>query len=148
MNKCFNHFLRYAFLAVVMLVASTATAKKVVVPQMYMFGFAASFNDTIVHFTNIQKVDSVWVDAKTKFLAEREVYSSQLQQYLTNQEMPYRTCVVVYAETREKAEKKYLKLRRLYISPKKDHGQRYEVRYIEGDKFRFHSVVNSEQETE
>jgi len=148
MNKCFNHFLRYAFLAVVMLVASTATAKKVVVPQMYMFGFAASFNDTIVHFTNIQKVDSVWVDAKTKFLADREVYSSQLQQYLTNQEMPYRTCVVVYAETREKAEKKYLKLRRLYISPKKDHGQRYEVRYIEDDKFRFHSVVNSEQETE
>lgn len=148
MNKCFNHFLRYAFLAVVMLVASTATAKKVVVPQMYMFGFAASFNDTIVHFTNIQKVDSVWVDAKTKFLADREVYSSQLQQYLTNQEMPYRTCVVVYAETREKAEKKYLKLRRLYISPKKDHGQRYEVRYIEDDKFRFHSVVNSEQLTE
>ncbi len=148
MNKCFNHFLRYAFLAVVMLVASTATAKKVVVPQMYMFGFAASFNDTIVHFTNIQKVDSVWVDAKTKFLADREVYSSQLQQYLTNQEMPYRTCVVVYAETREKAEKKYLKLRRLYVSPKKDHGQRYEVRYIEDDKFRFHSVVNSEQETE
>ena len=148
MNKCFNHFLRYAFLAVVMLVASTATAKKVVVPQMYMFGFAASFNDTIVHFTNIQKVDSVWVDAKTKFLADREVYSSQLQQYLTNQEMPYRTCDVVYAETREKAEKKYLKLRRLYISPKKDHGQRYEVRYIEDDKFRFHSVVNSEQETE
>lgn len=148
MNKCFNHFFRYAFLAVVMLVASTATAKKVVVPQMYMFGFAASFNDTIVHFTNIQKVDSVWVDAKTKFLADREVYSSQLQQYLTNQEMPYRTCVVVYAETREKAEKKYLKLRRLYISPKKDHGQRYEVRYIEDDKFRFHSVVNSEQETE
>ena len=131
-----------------MLVASTATAKKVVVPQMYMFGFAASFNDTIVHFTNIQKVDSVWVDAKTKFLADREVYSSQLQQYLTNQEMPYRTCVVVYAETREKAEKKYLKLRRLYVSPKKDHGQRYEVRYIEDDKFRFHSVVNSEQETE
>jgi hypothetical protein len=148
MNKCFNHFLRYAFLAVVMLVASTATAKKVVVPQMYMFGFAASFNDTIVHFTNIQKVDSVWVDAKTKFLADREVYSSQLQQYLTNQEMPYRTCVVVYAETREKAEKKYLKLRRLYVSSKKDHGQRYEVRYIEDDKFRFHSVVNSEQETE
>lgn len=148
MNKCFNHFLRYAFLAVVMLVASTATAKKVVVPQMYMFGFAASFNDTIVHFTNIQKVDSVWVDAKTKFLADREVYSSQLQQYLTNQKMPYRTCVVVYAETREKAEKKYLKLRRLYVSPKKDHGQRYEVRYIEDDKFRFHSVVNSEQETE
>lgn len=148
MNKCFNHFFRYAFLAVVMLVASTATAKKVVVPQMYMFGFAASFNDTIVHFTNIQKVDSVWVDAKTKFLADREVYSSQLQQYLTNQEMPYRTCVVVYAETREKAEKKYLKLRRLYVSPKKDHGQRYEVRYIEDDKFRFHSVVNSEQETE
>ena len=148
MNKCFNHFLRYAFLAVVMLVASTATAKKVVVPQMYMFGFAASFNDTIVHFTNIQKVDSVWVDAKTKFLADREVYSSQLQQYLTNQEMPYRTCVVVYAETREKAEKKYLKLRRLYVSPKKDHGQRYEVRYIEDDKFRFQSVVNSEQETE
>ena len=148
MTKSINHFLRYAFLAVAMLVASTATAKKVVVPQMYMFGFAASFNDTIVHFTNIQKVDSVWVDAKTRFLADREIYSSQMQQYLSNQQMPYRTCVVIYAETREKAEKKYIKLRRLYVSPKKNQRQRYEVRYIEDDKFRFHSVDLSEIGTE
>ena len=127
-----------------MLVASTATAKKVVVPKMYMFGFAASFNDTIVHFTNIQEVDSVWIDSKTKFLAGREAYSSQLQQYLNNQQMPNRTCVVIYSPTREKAEKKYIKLRRLYISPKKNQPQQYEVRYIEDDKFRFQSVDMSD----
>ena len=39
-------------------------AKHVVVPKMYMFGFAASFNDTIVHFTNVIEVDSVWMESK------------------------------------------------------------------------------------
>lgn len=144
MIKNSNRFLRYAFIAVVMLVASTATAKKVVVPKMYMFGFAASFNDTIVHFTEIQEVDSVWVDSKTEFLAGREQYSAQLQQYLSNQQMPNRTCVVIYDKNRKKAEKKYLKLRRLYVVPKKGQPQRYEVRFID-DKFRFKSSDMSEQ---
>ena len=144
MIKNSNRFLRYALLAVVMLVASTATAKKVVVPKMYMFGFAASFNDTIIHFTNIQEVDSVWVDSKTEFLAGREQYSAQLQQYLNNQQMPNRTCIVIYDKKRKKAEKKYLKLRRLYVAPKKGQPQRYEVRYID-DPFRFKSFDMSEQ---
>ena len=48
-------------LAIVLMAAGTANvqAQNVKVPHAYMFGFVASFNDSTVYFTNIQKVDSV-----------------------------------------------------------------------------------------
>ena len=83
--------------------ATVATAKNVAVPHMYMFGFAASFNDSIVHFTEMQAVDSVWIDSKTKFMAGRENYSYQLRDYLADKaQMPHRTCAVFYNQDRQK----------------------------------------------
>ena len=65
-----RHYAKY--LAVLAVIASSfftqhVQAKNEIAPQMYMFGFAASFNDTIVHFTEIQQVDSTWINQK-KFL--------------------------------------------------------------------------------
>ena len=115
--------LRYLTMAVLLSVsafATVATAKNVVVPKMYMFGFAASFNDSIVHFTEIQAVDSVWIDSKTKFMAGRENYSYQLRDYLADKaQMPHRTCVVFYNQDRQKLEKEYLKMKRIYTTGKK-----------------------------
>jgi len=129
--------------AAMLLIVTTASAKKEVTPRMYMFGFAASFNDTIVHFTDIQAVDSVWTDSKTNFLLGRENYSYQLRDYLANQQMPHRTCIVVFNKDRKKLEKKFLKLRRLYTQPKK--GQRhFDIRYIEAKDMKFHAVDMSD----
>ena len=60
-------------LAIVLMAAGTANvqAQNVKVPHAYMFGFVASFNDSTVYFTNIQKVDSVWVTKKKQRLAGR-----------------------------------------------------------------------------
>ena len=44
--------LLYRTLAIALFIAlsmETASAKRIVLPKIYMFGFAASFNDTIVH---------------------------------------------------------------------------------------------------
>ena len=94
---------------------TTIQAKKVVEPKMYMFGFSASFNDTIVYFTDIQEVDSVWIDKKSKFLQGRNLYAYQFRSFLAEQKsMPHRTCVVFYAKKRAKAEKEFMKMRKLY----------------------------------
>ena len=151
--------LRYLTLAVLLSVsafATVATAKTVVVPKMYMFGFAASFNDSIVHFTEIQAVDSVWIDAKTKFMAGRENYSYQLRDYLAERvQMPHRTCVVFYNQDRQKLEKEYLKMKRIYATGKKKEKKKdkntrksnNDIRILSSADFLFHTI-NMRVETE
>ena len=109
---------------------TTANARKQPVPHMYMFGLAASFTDTIVHFTAIQELDSVWIESKNDFLQERDSYSSQLREYLNQkQQMPHRTCIVFYSQKRAKLEKKFQKIMRLYTQSK-DGLQHFDVRHI------------------
>ena len=118
-------------------------AKGIVVPKMYVFGFAASFNDTIVHFTEIQAIDSAWIDSKTKFLLGRESYSMQLRQYLESQNMPGRTCVVFYDRKLNKLQKQYLKMKKLYSNTEKVKN-RNDVRTLATGDFRFVTVNRSE----
>lgn len=133
----------YTFLAMAILTFATSqptAAKRVVVPEMYMFGFAASFNDTIVYFTDIQRIDSAWIEKGSKFLQSRNVYSSQLKNYLTAQlNMPHRTCVVFFNKSRAKVEKQFVKMRRKY-GPQKDGRERFELRYISEQDFKFKST--------
>lgn len=133
-------------LAMFFIAVSSITAKNIVVPEMYMFGFAASFNDTIVHFTPIQTVNNVWIDSKTKFLLARDSYSYQLREYLSNNEgMPHRTCVVVYGDKKAKVEKKYAKMKRLYTKSK-DGLQHFDVRNMSDKDFVFKVIDMSAAE--
>ena len=137
-------YLKYMLLTLLVSVAMGAEAKQVQVPHMYMFGFAASFKDSVVYMTEIQDVQKVWYDKKTKFLLGRDIYSSQLQEHFKEKmQMPDRVCVVVFAKTMKKAEKKYLKLRKKYIGDAK-HPSTYEVRYITTQDFKFETVDLSE----
>ena len=129
------------------------SAKKVQVPKMYIFGFAASFNDTIVHFTNVQEVDSAWIEKKNDFLQMRELYSYQMRDFLANKkQMPRRTCVIYANKNRKKVEKKYLKFKKLYTQSKNQR-QQYDLRYLEDKEFHFKTInlrdytddVNAEQ---
>ena len=88
------------------------SAKKVQVPKMYIFGFAASFNDTIVHFTNVQEIDSAWIEKKNNFLQTRELYSYQLRDFLANQ----------------------------YTQQSKNQHQQYDLRYLEDKEFHFKTI--------
>ena len=127
--------------AMAALTATAGLAKSEVAPTMYVFGFAASFNDTIVHFTDVQAVDSAWIDSKTKFLLARDNYSYQLRDYLANQQnLPGRTCVVVYNTNRTKLEKEYLKMKRQYTASRKGGARGYDVRYVNASDFRFATI--------
>jgi hypothetical protein len=125
-------------------VAMGAEAKQVQVPHMYVFGFAASFKDSVVYMTEIQDVQKAWYDTKTKFLLGRDNYAAQLKEHFaTKMQQRDRVCVVVFAKTMKKAEKKYLKLRKKYIGDAK-HPSTYEVRYITTQDFKFETVDLSE----
>ena len=67
--------------------------------KIYMFGFAASFNDSTVYLTDIQTVNAYLVNNRTKFLANREDYSYQLRNYLQSNGLEaYPTCITMFAE--------------------------------------------------
>lgn len=152
-----TRYITLTALAVVLsLQAASVAAKNIPAPRLYMFGFAASFNDTIVHFTEIQHLDSAWIDHKTEFLGGRDNYSYQLRDFLAAKlQMPHRTCVVFYNKDRLKLEKVYLKMKRIYTTgtkkekkAKKKQKQdtaamqprRYDIREIPLSDFRFRPI--------
>ena len=142
----YERLFRAALLAAAFLCTTgMASAKDVVTPKMYMFGFAASFSDSIVHFTDIQEVDSVWIDGKTKFILGRDNYSYQLREYLSSQSLPHRTCIILYNPDRTKLEKEYQKMQKLYGPDKK--GQlHYDLRTVTQPAFRFHAIDMTAEE--
>ena len=80
------------FAITLLMCAFTASAKNKVVPKIYVFGLSASFNDSIVYFTEIQEIDSAWINDKNSFLLHRNNYSYQLRDYFIEKglrELPF-----------------------------------------------------------
>lgn len=128
------------FTALLLLAVSFQCSAENHARKVFMFGFAASFNDSTVYFTDIQEVDSVWLETKNKFLYSRDNYSYQLRDHLQNFGQEHPACMVVYAEKKKDVEKKYLKLRKRYISNKK--GQHlYNIKYITVNDFQFKGIL-------
>lgn len=142
--------IKIAIAALILLCSGLAlqvNAKGKVAPR-YLFGFSASFADSTVYFTDIQKVDSTWIDSKTKFLLGREEYASQLKGYFNSIKMPNRTCVVLFGKDLKKAEKKLKKLKDTYTVKAKGG---YDVRYLTKADFEFAPVymgIEDEQPVE
>ena len=103
--------------------------------RTYAFGFAASFNDSTVYFTDIQVLDSAWINEKNNFLLSRDNYSYQLRDYLASHGMPNRTCVICFSPKEKKAYKKYAKLSSKYTKNGK-----FDVKHLTQDQFRFKCV--------
>ena len=137
--------LKYILFTLLLAVAmpTEMQAKKVMKPTMYMFGFSASFQDSIIYMTDVQEVKNVWYESKDKFLLGREHYSSQLKNYLENtKQQPNRVCVVMFAETRKDIEKLFIKMRKEYTVKAKG---RYDMRYLTTEEFRFEAVDMSDE---
>lgn len=99
----------------------------------YMFGFSGSFTDSVVYFTPIQQVDSVWMDTKTKFLLGRDNYAYQLKNFFAdNYGEPFRTCIVFYAWKEKDINKKYAKMKDRYTVKARNP---YDVKFIEDFSF-------------
>jgi hypothetical protein len=132
-------YLKYLALAVVLMAFLPAHAEKPKTTKAYLFGFVANFTDSVVYFTDIQEIENVTIQKKTKFLKDRDSYSDQLRYYFTNKlNMPHRTCIVSFGLTRKEAEKKYVKMRKLYSE--KNAG-RYDVRYLSENDFKFQAIL-------
>ena len=110
--------------------------------KIYMFGFAASFNDSTVYLTDIQTVNAYLVNNRTKFLANREHYSYQLRNYLQSNGLEaYPTCITMFAENEKDATKKYLKLKERYEKSKR----KYSIKSLKDSQFKYTPVEPDQQ---
>lgn len=106
--------------------------------KIYMFGFSASFNDSLVYITDIQAVDSVEIEPKTDFLVGRTAYGNQLQFYLADyKERPNTTCVVFFDKKEDKLRKKYNKILKRYKNSKETI-----LKNLTRDEFSFKREIN------
>ena len=140
-----NNFLKViclALLCLAVLQPLEAKTKKVVQKPVYMLGVGFSLVDSMVFITDMMQVDSVTIEKKTGFLADRQLYSFQLQHYLeaTYKGGPY-VPSVFFGTKRKKMERKYLSLHKRYVNSN-------ELRMVLVDRgqFRFKPEEYVEQE--
>ena len=103
---------------------------------VYAFGVAASFNDSVVYFTDIRPIDSVSLD-KNGFLPQREMYSYQLKnhvEYTLNK--PDYTCMIYFGYNRQKLEKEASKVKAKYTK------STLKLQLIPADEFTFRKPDN------
>lgn len=106
--------------------------------KVYMFGFSASFNDSLVYITDIQEADSVLIEPKTNFLVNRTAYGNQLQFFLNDhKERPNTTCVVFFNRKAEDLRKKYNKIVKRYRN-----NNATILKTLSQDEFRFQAEIN------
>ena len=82
--------------------------------RVYMFGVSTDFNDSIIYVTDVQHLDSVFINPDGS-IQDYTSYSLQLKVYLegalgeSNQ-----TCAVIYSDKKKQLEKRYIKARKRY----------------------------------
>lgn len=102
---------------------------------IFLFGLSRSLNDSTVYMTEIQLISTAEIDTKTKFLQDREKYSEQLTEYLEKIGVNYPTTVTEYSTSRNKAEKKFLKLRNKFM---REGG--FELKIVTTDSFQYNPL--------
>ena len=122
-----------------MILATLPACGKIRCTPLYIFGTATSFNDSLVYITDIQIIDSAWIDDKNGFLLKRNEYSNQLRNHFTRQGQSSRTCQVTFATNEKDILKKYANLRKKLAGTKK-HPTHADIREIDEEEFTFSSV--------
>jgi hypothetical protein len=124
------------FILLFVLIAAVGVARekkdnnKVKEVPVYILGASVSFSDSIVYFTEIQKLDNVVLE--NGFLPHRQYYAYELKDYMSFEEnIPGRISVVYFDEKRSKLEKKEQKIKKRLIEK-----EGKTVRYL-GSKFCF-----------
>lgn len=77
-----------------------------------MFGVGISFTDSVVYQTEIQQLDSVWIQPAHKFLEDRTLYSLQLQYFMERQGVKNSVCAVYFAKNKRKLQRQWEKIRK------------------------------------
>ena len=114
-----------------MLLVFTASAKSDN-KGVYVLRVSISFSDTIAYFTEVQLIEGVQLNKKTKFLPDRQHYAHELQDYMATQEgQSGRTSIVLFAKNEKSLKKKEAK-----VKNRLQRRRGLTVRYL-GDKFKF-----------
>lgn len=92
------------------------------VQRVAMFGCAISFTDSLVCMTDIQTIDSAWIEPAHKFLVDRSLYSLQLQVYMEQQGHKNSICTIFYDKNPRKLQRTW---RKVYKRSQKQKGLRY-----------------------
>ena len=102
-----------ALIAILLCSAFTPKEKEKKTEGVYLFGIAASFNDSVVYFTPIQLMDSVKLE-KT-FLPKRSDYAYKLKNQIEKAtgKSDY-TCMIYFNKSKVKLEKEALKVKTKY----------------------------------
>lgn len=138
-----NSIKKILFLAVVLLTTfCTKAAAEDVPTKIYAFGFSQTFNDSTVYFTDIQELDSAWVDSKTKLLYSRNSYSYQMREYLQQVEgVKNPVCSIIFAFKRKDLEKKMQKMKTRYQKEKYN----YIIKYLNDSDFKFEAIAAADE---
>lgn len=126
---------KFLFIAILSILAVSLSAKKKSnnnAVQVYMYGLSTSFNDTIAYMTDLQRVDSAYLE-KGKFLGGMKEYVSQMGNYFNKDGR--RTNIVFFKTDVKKAEKAYVKLRKRYSTSKN-----VELRFVPNEDMKFKAV--------
>ena len=102
-----------ALIAILLCSAFTPKEKEKKTEGVYLFGIAASFNDSVVYFTPIQLMDSVKLE--NTFLPKRSDYAYQLKNQIESAtgKSDY-TCMIYFNKNKTKLEKEALKVKTKY----------------------------------
>lgn len=110
---------------------SANAQKRAVVKPQYIFGFAISMTDSVAYITEVQRVDSAWVETAHGYLVDRALYSLQLQYYLEQSENAKNTvCSVFFNRNPRKMQRLWARMKRRYAKAKN-------LRFIEVPKSSF-----------
>lgn len=108
---------------------------------LFMFGIATSFNDSTVYITEIQQTEG-WLEEKTGFLYSRDNYSYQLRDNLKAAGVDYPTCVTFFAKKRKDIEKKYVAVKKNFITKRG-----YSPKFLSASDFSY-TVLTPDEDTQ
>lgn len=100
---------------------------------VYVFGVSQQLGENTVYVTNINRVDSIDLQKRTKFLPYRSEFSIQLKQYLEGTEkLKKQTACVYYNKSRKKLSKEFYKIKKRYLDNKEK-----KMVMVDNEKFSF-----------
>ena len=103
------------------------------VQRVAMFGCAISFTDSVVCMTDIQTIDSAWIEPAHKFLLDRSLYSLQLQIYMEQQGHKNAICTIFYNKNPRKLQRMWQKVYKRIL---KQDGLRYQELPVSAFRFK------------
>lgn len=114
-SKMKNRFRVTALLAMLLMLATHASLLHAKVEQrpVYICGYAVNFADSAAYVTEIQCIDTAYVESRNGFLMDRNLYSDQLNYFVKKQfGGKHYTCMVLFDKKQARLQKRVAKMRK------------------------------------